>query len=98
MMGQIWKIYITLYFQWVDPTCPENEVFADCASACQDFCNKSQYDFCIMRCDRACVCKDGYTRQTRGGTCIPKEQCPDEEPVHNPENVKAYEMFHGKKV
>jgi hypothetical protein len=89
------KLRIFIFFQWVDPTCPENEEFASCASACPDFCNKSQYEVCILRCDRACVCKTGYIRKIRRGTCIPKDQCPDEEPVHNPENVKAWQMAQG---
>lgn len=60
---------------------PENEEYWRCGPYCQEYCNRPDSAFitakcAIMMCAQACICKNGYIRETSGGACIPTEYCP----------------------
>ncbi|XP_041976213.1 protein psiQ-like [Aricia agestis] len=72
------------------PSCGVNEEFVKCEnSICRpQYC----YDLTRLSCDHdrditcnyaACVCKEGFARNSRDGTCIPVEECSKEEKLFN---------------
>ncbi|KRZ87210.1 Cysteine-rich venom protein 6 [Trichinella sp. T8] len=61
----------------VNSSCPENEVFHECGSACPETCDTVSSGFerpCTGNCIAGCFCKNGYVRGY-DGKCIPPEDC-----------------------
>ncbi|KRX21784.1 Serine/threonine-protein phosphatase 5, partial [Trichinella nelsoni] len=61
----------------VNSSCPENEVFQECGSACPETCDTVSSGFerpCTGNCIAGCFCKNGYVRGY-DGKCIPPEDC-----------------------
>nr|XP_033341377.1 chymotrypsin inhibitor-like [Megalopta genalis] len=54
--------------------CGVNEVFRECASACEPKCGEPQVA-CIEVCEpAACQCKLGHARNS-AGKCVSRDQC-----------------------
>ncbi|XP_065194502.1 C3 and PZP-like alpha-2-macroglobulin domain-containing protein 8 isoform X2 [Sycon ciliatum] len=69
--------------------CSENEQQSDCSAGCQETCSDLTLGLpriCPFVCQRGCVCKPGYVRESEDGTCVPKDQCPD--PFAKPDQGK----------
>ncbi|XP_063532027.1 zonadhesin-like [Cydia strobilella] len=69
------------------PTCKANEVYSSCinggcgAKNCSQI-NKSSICVDPAICRKGCICKEGYLKADNG-TCIPKDQCPQNCPGQN---------------
>lgn len=57
------------------PTCPDNEEFQECGSACAPTCdNPTPSPICTKNCVVGCFCKEGHLRNAHGA-CVPSHQC-----------------------
>uniref|UniRef100_A0A0R3RIW8 TIL domain-containing protein n=1 Tax=Elaeophora elaphi TaxID=1147741 RepID=A0A0R3RIW8_9BILA len=57
--------------------CSILEEFKECGTACEETCDDlRQLIICSQECVPGCFCKAGYTRETKGGCCIPTALCP----------------------
>ncbi|XP_044255179.1 serine protease inhibitor swm-1-like [Tribolium madens] len=57
-----------------EKTCPENEEFKTCGTACPPTCQNKSPQICTDNCVIGCFCKKGYIREGPGGRCVP-ESC-----------------------
>ncbi|XP_076174620.1 uncharacterized protein LOC143150319 [Ptiloglossa arizonensis] len=55
-------------------TCPENEIWNECGSACPSSCENPEPRICIQVCSSGCFCKDGFLRNSEG-QCVDRNQC-----------------------
>ncbi|CAF0763606.1 unnamed protein product [Rotaria sp. Silwood1] len=57
-------------------SCPINEYFNECGSACPDTC-AARFQSCTKQCVPSCVCKDGFIRLNNqtDSPCIPESEC-----------------------
>lgn len=70
------KILIKLWNNCLAPerSCPENEEYTSCGTACPPTCQNKSPQICTDNCVEGCFCKKGYIRQGPGGRCVP-ESC-----------------------
>ncbi|GMT21684.1 hypothetical protein PFISCL1PPCAC_12981, partial [Pristionchus fissidentatus] len=55
--------------------CPANQVFTNCASACEPKCGQPQQSFCTLQClPPQCQCMQGFFRHPNG-SCVMHHQC-----------------------
>ncbi|XP_065188689.1 zonadhesin-like isoform X1 [Sycon ciliatum] len=57
------------------PSCPQNQVFSTCGSACPDTCDGS-LNLCADVCLTGCFCAEGFVKHE--GQCIQRSACPVE--------------------
>jgi hypothetical protein len=57
------------------PTCPDNEEFQACGSACAPDCaNPNPSPVCTKNCVIGCFCKQGHLRNSQS-VCVPADKC-----------------------
>lgn len=56
-------------------TCPANETYSSCGSACPGTCDVPQIQFCTENCVSGCFCDEGFLRNTNTNQCVLKEDC-----------------------
>ncbi|XP_055698631.1 zonadhesin-like [Phlebotomus papatasi] len=57
------------------PVCTgPNEEVRDCSSPCDDDC-PGENNECAFDCQVGCYCKPGFKRLSRGGQCVPENEC-----------------------
>ncbi|VDL82546.1 unnamed protein product [Nippostrongylus brasiliensis] len=65
----------------LEPTCPANEVFKQCGTACEPSCENPNPMVCTKNCIvNVCQCKPGFFRNANGEcveTCIDEKTCKD---------------------
>ncbi|KAG7309637.1 hypothetical protein JYU34_004115 [Plutella xylostella] len=68
------------------PSCPENQEFNSCGSACELTCDNynNPPGFCTFQCVAKCFCKDGLVRASDGSCVLPQDcslqpQCKENE-------------------
>ncbi|XP_031849986.1 chymotrypsin inhibitor-like [Nomia melanderi] len=55
-------------------TCPPNEVWTDCGTACPPTCAQPDPRPCTLQCVQGCQCRNGLLRN-KWGKCVPKSAC-----------------------
>nr|XP_054765345.1 zonadhesin-like [Lytechinus pictus] len=56
-----------------------NEVYDQCGTACPETCDDKPL-FCTEQCVIGCFCEDGFVRESVGGPCISRTECPPDNP------------------
>ena len=61
----------------LDVSCPENEVYQFCATACPVTCENVDNPpaLCVGWCKSQCTCANNLIRDTNTGECVLKENC-----------------------
>ncbi|XP_064073586.1 von Willebrand factor-like [Vanessa tameamea] len=67
-------------------SCPPNEEFSSCGSACPRTCNTPSPEVCTTPCIEGCFCLQGYLRNSNG-TCVTADMCNSEVPVVNNSSI-----------
>ncbi|XP_046969533.1 zonadhesin-like [Vanessa cardui] len=55
-------------------SCPPNEEFSSCGSACPPTCSTPSPEACNTSCTEGCFCLQGYLRNSNG-TCVKADMC-----------------------
>lgn len=83
-------------FAQVEPICGRHEIYSTCGSACEKSCDNLYDDIvCMAVCVEGCFCQEGYVRNEKGGTCVPKSECAqkDKDSDHEKKCVGAYQEY-----
>uniref|UniRef100_A0A0N5BQ16 TIL domain-containing protein n=1 Tax=Strongyloides papillosus TaxID=174720 RepID=A0A0N5BQ16_STREA len=75
-------------FPETTPSCPKNEHFDECGTACPITCNNyyNQPKVCTMQCVIGCVCNEGYIRDKQTNQCVLPIHCSRNTTYECPEN------------
>ncbi|XP_076298597.1 serine protease inhibitor swm-1-like [Lasioglossum baleicum] len=57
-------------------TCPSNENWNECGTACPPTCDNPKPTVCTTQCVQGCQCNSGLVRN-KSGQCIPPNWCPN---------------------
>ncbi|RZB39673.1 TIL domain containing protein, partial [Asbolus verrucosus] len=56
--------------------CSDNEIHEKCINYCPPTCQRPNPPVCqFFVCQKGCVCKDGYIRDSISGGCVPIKDC-----------------------
>ncbi|XP_054004491.1 chymotrypsin inhibitor-like [Hylaeus anthracinus] len=73
------RVLLTLFavltiFSIAISSCPDNEVWDECVSPCQQTCANPKPGICQAMCRPGCKCVPGYLRN-KDGLCVPEKCC-----------------------
>ena len=57
------------------PTCPNNQVYNVCHTACPNICGEETSKICTFNCVAGCGCPPDLFK-TKDGRCVKNEDCP----------------------
>ncbi|KFM75509.1 Papilin, partial [Stegodyphus mimosarum] len=74
------KVFVLLSIiaiAFADRTCPENQHYESCGTACPLTCKNYENPpkICVLMCVSGCFCDEGYVK-TEDGRCVKPEECP----------------------
>ncbi|KAG4076485.1 hypothetical protein HA402_014449 [Bradysia odoriphaga] len=71
----ILAVLINALTHYVDAhTCPKNQEWTECGSACPPRCDSDPNQACTMQCVIGCQCKKDYVLN-RNGKCVLRSEC-----------------------
>ncbi|XP_045463874.1 chymotrypsin inhibitor Ani s 6-like [Harmonia axyridis] len=65
-------LFLLLEYTTSEPSCPPNEIYNACGSACPSTCQKPKPSVCIALCVPGCYCKPTFIRDEKSGKCTSK--------------------------
>lgn len=63
-----------IYYSAFTQSCPQNQEYTSCGSACPPACNSDPRQPCTMQCVIGCQCKSGYLLN-KDGECVLSQDC-----------------------
>ncbi|XP_073968282.1 chymotrypsin inhibitor-like [Bombus fervidus] len=67
-------VIMATYFVLTQASCPANEVWNDCGTACPLTCEDPNPGICTVQCVPGCECIDGYVRNEYQ-KCVELDDC-----------------------